>query len=811
MLASDAADRAALSAEALGLERDGCALWTGGHPDEAFAGAELVVVSPGVPLTLPALVRVRARGVPIVGELELAWRAMEADVIAITGTNGKTTTTALTGELLRAQVRPVLVGGNIGTPLSEHALDFPADGIVVAESSSFQLESTALFRPRVAAVLNITPDHLDRHGSFERYVEAKARILANQTEADCAVLNADDPGAAALAARVRGRVLWFSRLRQDDPRRLRRRGLDRRAAQRARRAHLPGDGRRAARRPQRRERARGDRLRAVDGDGARGHPAGHRRVSRRRPPDRARPRRTRGVAYYNDSKGTNVDSTIKALESFTEPVVLIAGGKGKGQDFAPARPGGARARAPRRPDRGGPRAAPRSARRGRAPSSRTPRSMEAAVLAARAAARPGDVVLLSPACASFDMFDNFEHRGDVFKAAVMRLSRLMPRKLTPDLWLFALVVVLVSVGVVMVYSASAIVAAERFHDPFFFLKKQLFWAVAGFGCLWMAMRLDYRRLERVVTPLLVVSFVLLVLVLVPPFGQEINGTRRWFRSGPVSFQPVELAKFALVLYLASFLTRRQEVVKSFSQGLLPLLMIAGLMAGLTVIQPDLGNSLALIILTLALAYLAGARPLHMGAIAAAALPVVVVLVAMKPYRWRRMVAFMNPWDDPQGSGFQIIQSFLALGSGGWLGLGLGESKQKLFYLPEPYTDFIFAIIGEELGLVGAVARGRALRAAHLARPAHRAAGAGCLRQLPGARAHDHAGDPDPREPRRRHGRPAHQGPAAALHLLRRLGAAHDHVLGGRPAQHLPARGATGAEPCSRNTSRSTSWASAASA
>ena len=278
----------------------------------------------------------------------------------------------------------------------------------------------------------------------------------------------------------------------------------------------------------------------------------------------------------------------------------------------------------------------------------------------------------------------------------------MPRKLTPDLWLFAVVVVLVSVGVVMVYSASAIVAAERFHDPFFFLRKQLFWAVAGFGCLWIAMRLDYRRLERVVTPLLVVSFALLVLVLVPPFGQEINGTRRWFRSGPVSFQPVELAKFALVLYLASFLTRRQEVVKRFSQGLLPLLLIAGLMAGLTVIQPDLGNALALIILTMALAYLAGARPLHMGAVAAAALPVVVVLVAMKPYRWRRMVAFMNPWDDPQGSGFQIIQSFLALGSGGWLGLGLGESKQKLFYLPEPYTDFIFAIIGEELGLVGAV-------------------------------------------------------------------------------------------------------------
>jgi cell division protein FtsW len=278
----------------------------------------------------------------------------------------------------------------------------------------------------------------------------------------------------------------------------------------------------------------------------------------------------------------------------------------------------------------------------------------------------------------------------------------MPRKLTPDLWLFTIVVALCSIGVVMVYSASAIIAADRFHDPFYFLKKQLFWAVLGFACLWAAMRVDYRRLGRLVVPLLVASFVLLVLVLVPPFGQEINGTRRWFRGGPFSFQPVELAKFSLVLYLASFLSQREELIGNFGRGLVPPLLVAGVMAGLTIAQPDLGNSLALIILTVGLCYLAGARVKHMLSIAAAALPVVGVLIAMKPYRWRRMLAFANPWDDPQGSGFQIIQSFLALGSGGWFGLGLGGSKQKLFYLPEPYTDFIFSIIGEELGLLGAV-------------------------------------------------------------------------------------------------------------
>jgi cell division protein FtsW len=277
----------------------------------------------------------------------------------------------------------------------------------------------------------------------------------------------------------------------------------------------------------------------------------------------------------------------------------------------------------------------------------------------------------------------------------------MPRKVAPDVWLFGAVLSLVLLGVVMVYSASAIVAADRFGDPFFFLKKQLFWAILGGALLWAALRLDYRRLERLVIPLLVISFVLLVLVLVPPFGQSINGTRRWFRIGPLGFQPVELAKFSLVLYLASFLTRRREEIRTFWQGLFPLLLVAGTMALLTLVQPDLGNSLALVVLTLVLAYLAGARVQHMAWIAAAALPLVALAVALKPYRWRRMLAFVNPWDDPQGAGFQIIQSFLALGSGGLFGRGLGESKQKLFYLPEPYTDFIFAILGEELGLIGA--------------------------------------------------------------------------------------------------------------
>ena len=419
VLASDSSPLEALSAEARDLERDGCALWTGGHPDEAFRGAELVVVSPGVPLELPALAAARARGVLVIGELELAWRVMEADVIAITGTNGKTTTTALTGELLRTQVRPVLVGGNIGTPLAEHALEFPGDGIVVAETSSFQLDTTDRFRPRVGAILNITPDHLDRHGTFERYVDAKARMLANQTPTDCAVLNADDPVTAGLGGRARGRVIWFSRLTT------------------LTHGVFIYDGWIVAK-----LNGSTERICPVSDITLRGHhnvenvlaatacalwtgmaPSAIRRgiAAFRGVAHRIeRVHDDRGVVYYNDSKGTNVDSTIKALESFTEPVVLIAGGKGKGQDFGPlaeAARGRVRHAVLIGQDRGQIAAALDTA----GVPSESAESMDEAVRRARDAALVGDVVLLSPACASFDMFRNFEHRGDVFKSVVRAL------------------------------------------------------------------------------------------------------------------------------------------------------------------------------------------------------------------------------------------------------------------------------------------------------------------------------------------------------------------------------------------------------
>lgn len=421
VLAADLKPLAALGAEAQGLAALGVTLLTGGAHAEALAAVDLVVVSPGVPLDSPQLRAARAAGVPLIGELELGWRAAEADTIAITGTNGKTTTTALVGALLRAHAaRPVLVAGNIGTPLTAHALDVPADGILVCEVSSFQLETIDAFGPRVAAVLNVTPDHLDRHGTFEAYLEAKARIFLNQTEADCAVLNADDASAPVLARRTRARVVWFSRRGARVPGVFVDAGwiaaaLDGRVERLCPLAEFPLRG---AHNVENALAATACALWAgLAPEAIRRGLAGFRGVPHRL----ERVRELDGVVYYNDSKGTNVASTVRALESFTERVVLIAGGVGKGQDFAPLG-AAARGRVAHAVviGRDGPAVAEALAAAG-VPVTRAP-SLEAAVEAARAAARPGDVVLLSPACASFDMFENFEHRGDVFRALVLGLA-----------------------------------------------------------------------------------------------------------------------------------------------------------------------------------------------------------------------------------------------------------------------------------------------------------------------------------------------------------------------------------------------------
>ena len=418
--ASDAKALEQLSEDARGLARLGVRLFAGDPAGAGVAGAELVVVSPGVPLDSPQLSVARRGGAAIIGEIELGWRALEADTIAITGTNGKTTTTALTGALLREHYHAVLVAGNIGTPLAGHALDFPADGTVVCEVSSFQLETTEAFQPRVAVVLNVTPDHLDRHRTFEAYLEAKARIFANQTASDCAVLNADDALTRGLAGRTRADVVWFSRRLPIDH------GVFVRDGWIA--AKLNGHTETIC--PLSEIFLRGQHnvenvLAAtacalwcgLPPEVIRRGIARFRGVAHRI----ELVRDLRGVQYFNDSKGTNVASTIKALESFSEPIVLIAGGVGKGQDWVPLAEA-ARGRVTQAIVLGedGPKIGAAFAAVG--VSVRPAPSMEAAINTARDAATAGEVVLLSPACASFDMFDNYEHRGDVFRALVQGLA-----------------------------------------------------------------------------------------------------------------------------------------------------------------------------------------------------------------------------------------------------------------------------------------------------------------------------------------------------------------------------------------------------
>lgn len=268
--------------------------------------------------------------------------------------------------------------------------------------------------------------------------------------------------------------------------------------------------------------------------------------------------------------------------------------------------------------------------------------------------------------------------------------------------IFVVTAILIAVGTIMVYSSSAIYAYEKMGDSLFYLKRHLLFLLMGaVGCLIM-MSLDYRLLRRHSRLIIAFTLILLALVLIPALGFEAGGARRWFKIANLSFQPSEMAKLGLIIYLADFLTRKEPNINNPVQTLIPLVIVAGAAMGLILLQPDLGTVIVIALITLILLFSAMIRWSYIFGFFALSLPVMYFLVYRVPYRWRRVVTFLNPWVDPKGTGFQIIQSFLAFGSGGLLGVGLGMSKQKLFYLPEAHTDFIFSIIAEELGLVGTV-------------------------------------------------------------------------------------------------------------
>ena len=268
--------------------------------------------------------------------------------------------------------------------------------------------------------------------------------------------------------------------------------------------------------------------------------------------------------------------------------------------------------------------------------------------------------------------------------------------------LFTVTVILISIGIVMIYSASSIYAWEKYKDSLFFLKRHLSFLVVGLLLTFLVMGIDYRKLEKWAKPLLIFSLLLLILVLIPGIGREVAGARRWFRFKFISFQPSELVNMAIIIYIAGFIARKGNLIRTFLQGFLPPMLILGLTVLLIILQPDLGTALALGIVVFIMLFVSGARLAYLLSLVVASLPVLYILIFSVPYRKMRIMSFLNPWLDPKGSGFQIIQSQVALGSGGIFGMGLGHSRQKLFYLPAAHTDFIFSIIGEELGLLGTI-------------------------------------------------------------------------------------------------------------
>ena len=394
-------------------------LW-GVQPDVASIEPDYIVMSPGVPLSIPPVVYAKAHNIPVIGELELAYRSCKAPFVAITGTNGKTTTTTLAGELLKKTGRNVFVGGNIGVPLASYAADLSQDDVVVAEVSSFQLESIDTFAPHLALMINLTPDHLDRHGNMETYLACKANIFANQTEQDYLILNYDDAALRSLAGTSKGKVLFFSQKHileegvyldgQDVVLR-----LNEESVVICREDEIAIKGKHNL------ENAMGAILLAylsgVSVVDIRQVLMQFQGVAHRLEPVRS----YNGVLYVNDSKGTNPDSTIKAIEAYDNPLVLILGGLNKGSDFAQlAALVKARVRS--------------AVVLGEAKDSiiqalqqagfdhyTAADTFEEAVRVAAAQAEQGDVVLLSPACASWDMFKSYEERGDLFKQIVNSL------------------------------------------------------------------------------------------------------------------------------------------------------------------------------------------------------------------------------------------------------------------------------------------------------------------------------------------------------------------------------------------------------
>ena len=271
-----------------------------------------------------------------------------------------------------------------------------------------------------------------------------------------------------------------------------------------------------------------------------------------------------------------------------------------------------------------------------------------------------------------------------------------------DKWMLLAIAALLAVGMTMVLSTSYLYSQERYGDGTYFFRKQMIAMGAGALALIACAALPSALYRRFAYPLLAVSFIILILVLVPGVGVSRGGARRWIMFPGFAFQPSELAKLALVFYLAHSMAKKEQMIRTFSVGVLPHLIVSGVFAGMLLLEPDFGTALILTMLLYFMLFIGGARVHHLLATGLMASPVLIYVMTKADYRVRRLMSFMDPWSDAAGSGFHVVQSLIAFGSGQFWGRGLGESRQKLFYLPEAHTDFVYSVIGEELGLLGAL-------------------------------------------------------------------------------------------------------------
>lgn len=420
---SDAKKRESFGDELDELKDTACEFRLGEDPVTLLEGVDLVVISPGVPIDAPVVLAAREKGIPLIGELELAYSLLQGQVLAVSGTNGKTTTVTLLGRMFENAGHVTYVAGNIGYPLSAVALKSKKDDIIIIEVSSFQLESVKTFQPKVAAVLNLSEDHLNRHGTMAQYAKLKQRLFENQNEADIAVLNQDDPAVSKMAFKLRSKALYFSRLGQvengacvENGKVMFVSGGVKKPVCDADMILIPG--------PHNLENA----LAATAMAASLGVPLAvirHTLQSFTGVEHRIeRVRVFQGVVYINDSKGTNVDSTVKAVQSMKSPTVMILGGYDKHTDFLPLCREIAGSGMIQDVVLIGQTAQQIQHSLEEVGYARISRaySMQEAIDKARALAKPGGNVLLSPACASFDMFRDYEHRGQVFKELVNQLS-----------------------------------------------------------------------------------------------------------------------------------------------------------------------------------------------------------------------------------------------------------------------------------------------------------------------------------------------------------------------------------------------------